>query len=310
MAALQLPQTQLTNLTCSSSAPNPSLKLLTTLLCPHPLTSATSESFWTITSLFNTTSQELLSSTSNIARLRPSFSAAETLIHAFITSRLDYCNGILYDSSCKILKLQYIQNSAARLLTHTRSREHITPVLQKLHWLPSPHRIHFKSSSSPTKPFTTRPPSTSPTCFTSIPLHAASAPLMPTSSPHHAEPSFGPGVTGFSIAAPTLWNTLPKPIRDQCWVTLTARLSVPSSLAGHPLRFALQTKVSVKPFFQPSHVRSQGLFLPPVLRHVQLVLHRLLVDPCNVLFNTSKSTQQSYCIYGKITAGYFCVTEE
>ncbi|XP_061925738.1 uncharacterized protein LOC133664821 isoform X2 [Entelurus aequoreus] len=281
MAALQLPQTQLTNLTCSSSAPNPSLKLLTTLLCPHPLTSATSESFWTITSLFNTTSQELLSSTSNIARLRPSFSAAETLIHAFITSRLDYCNGILYDSSCKILKLQYIQNSAARLLTHTRSREHITPVLQKLHWLPSPHRIHFKSSSSPTKPFTTRPPSTSPTCFTSIPLHAASAPLMPTSSPHHAEPSFGPGVTGFSIAAPTLWNTLPKPIRDQCW-----------------------------PFFQPSHVRSQGLFLPPVLRHVQLVLHRLLVDPCNVLFNTSKSTQQSYCIYGKITAGYFCVTEE
>ncbi|XP_061886382.1 mannose-binding protein C-like [Entelurus aequoreus] len=41
----QLPQTQLTNLPCSSSAPNPSPKLLTTPLCPHPLTSATSESF-------------------------------------------------------------------------------------------------------------------------------------------------------------------------------------------------------------------------------------------------------------------------
>ena len=83
----------------------------------------------------------------NIARLRPSlsFSAAETLIHAFITSRLDYCNSILYGSSSKILnKLQYIQNSAARLLTHTRSREHITPVIQKLHWLPVPHRINFK----------------------------------------------------------------------------------------------------------------------------------------------------------------------
>nr|XP_061793787.1 uncharacterized protein LOC133585393 [Nerophis lumbriciformis] len=158
MAALQLPQTQLTNVTCLS-APNPSPKLLTTPLCPHPLTSATSESFWTITSLFNTmstTSQELLSSTSKIllVSVHPSpslplkslsFSAAETLIHAFITSRLDYCNSILYGSSCKILnKFQYIQNSAARLLTHTRSREHITPVLQKLHWLPVPHRIHFK----------------------------------------------------------------------------------------------------------------------------------------------------------------------
>ena len=41
----------------------------------------------------------------NIAWLRPSLSptAAETLIHAFITSRLDYCNSILYGTTNKIL---------------------------------------------------------------------------------------------------------------------------------------------------------------------------------------------------------------
>uniref|UniRef100_A0A8C1SXW2 Reverse transcriptase domain-containing protein n=1 Tax=Cyprinus carpio TaxID=7962 RepID=A0A8C1SXW2_CYPCA len=57
----------------------------------------------------------------NIARLCPSlsFSAAETLIQAFITSRIDYCNSILYCISSKTLnKLQYIQNSAAHLLKY------------------------------------------------------------------------------------------------------------------------------------------------------------------------------------------------
>uniref|UniRef100_A0A3B3HFP9 Reverse transcriptase domain-containing protein n=1 Tax=Oryzias latipes TaxID=8090 RepID=A0A3B3HFP9_ORYLA len=83
----------------------------------------------------------------NIARLRSSlsFAAAETLIHAFITSRLDYCNSILLGTPSRIInKMQYIQNSAARLLTHTSSREHITPVLQDLHWLPIAQRIKFK----------------------------------------------------------------------------------------------------------------------------------------------------------------------
>ena len=35
-------------------------------------------------------------------------------------------------------------NSAARVLTRTRGREHITPVLESLHWLPVCFRIDFK----------------------------------------------------------------------------------------------------------------------------------------------------------------------
>ena len=36
------------------------------------------------------------------------------------------------------------QNSAARLLTKTKLREHITPILYNLHWLPVYQRIKYK----------------------------------------------------------------------------------------------------------------------------------------------------------------------
>ena len=41
-------------------------------------------------------------------------------------------------------KVQSVQNAAARLITETRRCECITPVLQKLHWLPVRRRVKFK----------------------------------------------------------------------------------------------------------------------------------------------------------------------
>lgn len=41
-------------------------------------------------------------------------------------------------------KLQYIQESAAHPLTHSCNRDHITPILHNLHWLPIPQCILFK----------------------------------------------------------------------------------------------------------------------------------------------------------------------
>lgn len=83
----------------------------------------------------------------NIAKIRHILSQnnAEKLVHAFVTSRLDYCNSLLSGCSNKSLKtLQLVQNAAARVLTRTRKRDHISPVLASLHWLPVKSRIEFK----------------------------------------------------------------------------------------------------------------------------------------------------------------------
>jgi len=73
--------------------------------------------------------------------------AAKLLVQAkaFISTRPDYCNLLLYRISDNLYRhLQAIQNAAARLITNMRRCEHITPVLQQLHWLPIHHCVHFK----------------------------------------------------------------------------------------------------------------------------------------------------------------------
>ena len=69
----------------------------------------------------------------------------EMVLHAFVTSIIDYCNGLLYGlPDCEIAKLQRVQNAAARLLVSCKKYDHITPILINLHWLPVRYRINFK----------------------------------------------------------------------------------------------------------------------------------------------------------------------
>ena len=74
----------------------------------------------------------------NIGKIRNllSYDACSTIIHALISCRLDYCNSILYSvPKSKTDLLQRLQNQCACILTKSPRREHITPVLKKLHWL-------------------------------------------------------------------------------------------------------------------------------------------------------------------------------
>ena len=69
----------------------------------------------------------------------------EKLIRAIITSRLDYCNSLLYGvADHHIQKLQRVMNASARLIFCAPKHCHITPLLQQLHWLPIRLRIEFK----------------------------------------------------------------------------------------------------------------------------------------------------------------------
>ena len=63
----------------------------------------------------------------NIGRIRRYLdqNCTEKLVHAYVTSRLDYCNSLLSGlPSASLAKLQRLQNAAARLVTLSKKHEH------------------------------------------------------------------------------------------------------------------------------------------------------------------------------------------
>ena len=65
-----------------------------------------------------------------------SLSVAKTIATALITSRLDYCNYLLYNiASNDILKLQYVQNCLAEIATRSPRFFHSVLLLKSLHWV-------------------------------------------------------------------------------------------------------------------------------------------------------------------------------
>ena len=83
----------------------------------------------------------------NISHIRKyiSYHTTEILMHAFVKSRLDFCNSLLYGIPQNVPKrLHSVQNAAAGVVTLTGKTEHFTPILEGLHWLPVEQRVIFK----------------------------------------------------------------------------------------------------------------------------------------------------------------------
>ena len=83
----------------------------------------------------------------NLNRIRRylNYESLECMVHAFITSKLDYCNALYCGLPSSLMRrLQLIQNTTARILTRSNRQDSITPVLYALHWLPIEQCVKFK----------------------------------------------------------------------------------------------------------------------------------------------------------------------
>ena len=73
------------------------------------------------------------------------FESAEIIALGLVTSRLDYCNSLLYGTSkANIGRLQRIQNDLPRVVLQAAWNSSSKPLFKHLHWLPVQQRIIFK----------------------------------------------------------------------------------------------------------------------------------------------------------------------
>ena len=140
---------------------------------------------------------------------------AAQIIHAFVTSKLDYCNSLLFGlPDYSVLRLIKVQNTAIRIITRCNRRDNITPRLKELHWLPVHLRIEYKIILLTFKALNGLAPAyiqdllivRTPSSYS---LRNDNKNLLVV--PRTRTTSYGD--RSFSAAAPVLWNSLPDDMR-------------------------------------------------------------------------------------------------
>ena len=134
--------------------------------------------------------------------------SAKLLATALVSSRLDYCNSILYGiADIDLTRLQRVHNQLARLVTKSPPFTRSIPLLRSLHWLPVRFRILFKISLLTYKTLRDKQPvylhSMLATSILSRLLrsnndNSLSVPRVKTNT----------GARAFHSCAPSLWNNL------------------------------------------------------------------------------------------------------
>lgn len=147
--------------------------------------------------------------------------ATKTLMSAFILSRMDYCNSLLYGIPTNLMeRVQRAQNNAARVVLRKRKYDHAKPLLRELHWLPFRARIDYKIAMLCFKCLHGLAPDYLSNLLTPYnPCRSLrSAHTDQLTVPRVKLNTFGK--RSFLFAAPTVWNSLPQCLRER--TTLSA----------------------------------------------------------------------------------------
>ena len=144
-----------------------------------------------------------------------SMETAALLANSMISSRLDYCNSLLYGiSKYNVAKLQKIQNALCRIVFRLDRTSHVIPFLQKLHWLPITYRILFKYNLITFKAINFSQPTYLSSLIKTSCLTRGNR--LSLSSASHKKAI---GRRGFAVASPIEWNRLPQSVRSQQTIT-------------------------------------------------------------------------------------------
>ena len=137
------------------------------------------------------------------------------VVRALVISRLDYGNLLLLGATeHEIDRVQRLQNNAARLVCSISRREHITPVLKELHWLPIRERIQFKLCLFVYKCFKNTAPEYLSNLLSLYTPQRTLRSALDITRLNVPRTNKVLGRKAFSVAGPRSWNNLPRAIRE------------------------------------------------------------------------------------------------
>ena len=134
---------------------------------------------------------------------------AVRVANALVSSRLDYCNSLFYNTKKPYTsRLQRVQNALCCMVCKLNKYCHITPFIHKLHWLPIHFRILFKYNLLTYKAIHfSQPP------YLSSLIRRSDLTRGNRLSISSSKPNKRSGLRSFIVGAPTEWNKLPQAIR-------------------------------------------------------------------------------------------------